>query len=597
MTRDIDPNTGQIIQRVNPLLRNGDNVLHLMENGKEKLVFFNKRNPTSVRLIKSLKNLDVDNIGVALGSVAKVTRYFAAINTQYNPIFGIINLLRDISTGMLNLTNTPLAGQQGKVFGNIAPAMAGIWEQLRAEAKGNIGTSKWAMLFNEFELAGGPTGYRDMFATSGDRADALAAEFKQLSNGVIKVKGKIVFDALSDYNTAMENGVRLSAYAAARDKGMSIEQSASLAKNLTVNFNRKGNITTQMGALYAFFNASVQGTARIAQTLAGPAGRKIIGGGLLLGSVQAMLLAANDFGDDEPPDFVKQKNLIIPTGDGKYITIPMPLGFNLIPNFSRVVTEVFLSGGKNIPKKLAGLLEATLDGLNPIGGGTFAQILSPTIADPIIAISENQDAFGRRIAKKDISGLTPTPGYLRTKETATIWSKELSKFLNYASGGTEFKKGLFSPTPDQLDYLIGQGTGGIGREISKGSQSLGTLYTGEELASYKIPLVSRFYGDTKESASEANKFYTNITRINEHGLEIKGYRTHPGSGNIGEYIKENPEARLVGMASHTAQMLQNINAQKKKALERDLPKERIKQLEDLAKLHMKRFNDRVEALQ
>ena len=104
------------------------------------------------------------------------------------------------------------------------------------------------MLFNEFELAGGPTGYRDMFATSGDRADALAAEFKQLSNGIIKVKGKVVFDALSDYNTAMENGVRLSAYAAAREKGMSIEQAASLAKNLTVNFNRKGDVTTQMGA-------------------------------------------------------------------------------------------------------------------------------------------------------------------------------------------------------------------------------------------------------------------------------------------------------------------------------------------------------------
>ena len=48
---------------------------------------------------------------------------------------------------------------------------------------------------------------------------------------------------------------------------MSKQQAASLAKNITVNFNRKGQMATQVGALYAFFNASVQGTARIAETL------------------------------------------------------------------------------------------------------------------------------------------------------------------------------------------------------------------------------------------------------------------------------------------------------------------------------------------
>ena len=52
------------------------------------------------------------------------------------------------------------------------------------------------------------------------------------------------------------------------------QQAASIAKNLTVNFNRKGQIATQAGALYAFFNAAIQGTTRLAQTLRGPAGSK-----------------------------------------------------------------------------------------------------------------------------------------------------------------------------------------------------------------------------------------------------------------------------------------------------------------------------------
>jgi hypothetical protein len=71
---------------------------------------------------------------------------------------------------------------------------------------------------------------------------------------------RAVFGLLSDYNTTMENAIRLAAYKVGLDKGMSKEQAASLAKNLTVNFNKKGQISNQMGAWYAFFNAAVQGT-------------------------------------------------------------------------------------------------------------------------------------------------------------------------------------------------------------------------------------------------------------------------------------------------------------------------------------------------
>jgi len=50
------------------------------------------------------------------------------------------------------------------------------------------------------------------------------------------------------------------------------------------------------------------------------------------------------------------------------------------------------------------------------------------------------------------------------------------------------------------------------------------------------------------------------------------------------------------MARHTQEVLSNLNKQKRLALERDLPRERIKQIEELAKLQMRRFNERVEAM-
>ena len=607
-TRSIDRQTGLVKKGRNPNLKNADNVLHLMIDGKEKLVFFNPRNARATRLVSTLKNLDVVSLSAGIQTVGGITRFLASVNTQYNPIFGIVNLIRDVQTGLINLESTPLAGSQKEVIRDFMPAIKGIWSQLRAEAKGGSGTGYWAAMFKRFELAGGPTGYRDIFANAGDRAKMIADEVKALKRGKVLKSLVGLKDMLSDYNTAFENGVRLAAFDAALRKGFSDAQAASIAKNLTVNFNRKGDNTLQTGALFAFFNASVQGTSRILQTMVKmengklvltPAGKKVLYGGLLLGVMQAVALAAAGFDDDNPPQFVREKNLIIPLygTEGKYITIPMPLGFNLLPNLSRSITEWAMSGFKNTPKRVGALAESIMSSLNPLGGGFGVQTFIPTVADPFVALAQNKDAFGRRIAKEDFSSLRETPGYLRTKETATFWSKGISEFLNYASGGNQFTKGAFSPTPDQIDYLIGQATGGVGRELGKIAQTGTSAFTGEELPSSKIPVLGRFYGDTEETASQNNKFYANMTRINVYAAEIKGRRTTPNTGTVSDYIKETPEARLVPLATSTYNAIKNLNEQKKQAIKLNRPKERIRQLEKLAQERMRQFNRRVEAFQ
>jgi hypothetical protein len=595
MVRRTNPTTGFVESVVNPLItRMGDNVLHLMIDGKEKIVIFNKRNEEANRLAKSLKNIHISDLNKVMSFMAIGTRYFSMMATQMNPIFGVVNLLRDIQGGLLNLTNTPLKDRKAEIFKNSAPAIKGVWKQLRAEANGQTSNDPWAVMFDRFEKAGGPTGYRQLFSDLAKRHEGLEQEFEVLSRGKIKKGAYAVYNAISDYNTAIENGMRLAAFKAALDKGMTDQQAANIAKNLTVNFNRKGAITTQMSALYAFFNASVQGTTRILETLKGPAGKKIIGGAITLGVLQAMALAAAGFDDDQPPEFIKEKNIVIPIGDGKYFTIPMPLGFNILPTFGRTMMELALNGGKDWNKKIPGLLGAAITSVNPLGGGLSLQTMFPTVVDPLVALGENKDAFGRRIYKEDVSGLRPTPGYTRTKETATPWAKGFAEFLNYASGGSEMKQGLLSPTPDQIDYLIGQVGGGVGREISKTAQSISSAVTGEELPTYKIPLASRFYGDTKEKAAESSKFYENLKRLNEHGNQLKYLRTHRGDA-VG-YLKEFPEARLSSYASSTSEAIERLNKQRKLALERDMPRERIKQLETQMQFQMHRFNERIKAV-
>jgi hypothetical protein len=592
----VDKKKNEVVERINATLRNNENVLSMRFNGENRYVFFNPNDPRAERMVKSLKNLDADQLGHVLGPIAKVTRWMAAVNTQYNPIFGAYNFLRDVQGAALQLSDTPLAKDKKAVVGGTLPALKGIYAALRAERDGTKATGPWADLWTEFQEQGGQTGFRDQFSRSQERAEALQAELNKIKEGKLKAAGRATFDWLSDYNDSMENAVRLSAYKAALDKGIGKEEAASIAKNLTVNFNRKGQIAVQAGALYAFFNAAMQGTTRLVQTLRGPAGKKIMAGGFLLGSMQAALLASAGFDEEEPPEFVRERNLILPIGDDKYIAFPMPLGYHVIPSTSRILTEWALSGFKDTPDRIASLTGMFLEAFNPIGNaGWSAQTLAPTFADPIVALTENRDWTGKPIARKDFSNLDPTPGYTRAKDTASEFSTQIAKFLNYASGGTEFKPGVLSPTPDQIDYLIGQGTGGLGREALKVEQTIAKTATGEELPPYKIPLVGRFYGETKSSAAESNRFYKNLTKLNEHENEIKGRREKGQS--TAEYMAENPEARLAALGRKTYTDIQKLRKRKEQLVERDAPRESVQAVEKLITQRMQILNNRVKALE
>ena len=345
-TRVLDKVTGLVRNQADPMYKSRDNAIVAKVNGQEHAILMNEDDPRAMRMAEALKNLDAAQLEGLLGATATATRYFAAVNTQYNPIFGVTNFVRDIQEAMLHLQSTPLAGQQARLFKNTFTAVRAVMKAERDGRKGNNATGAWGVLWEDFQNTGGQTGFRDQFSSSADRGEAIKSALTPdgwaetglgkffTANGALKAPLEVVrkkaawlFDLLSDYNTAMENGVRLSAYETGINAGMSKEQAAALAKGLTVNFNRKGQVTQQVGALYAFFNASVQGTARLGQSLfdmdAGKPktlrlsslGKKIVSGGVMLGASQAVLLAMAGFDDEEPPEFIRERNIIIPTGE------------------------------------------------------------------------------------------------------------------------------------------------------------------------------------------------------------------------------------------------------------------------------------------
>jgi len=555
----IHPTTGKVIKIPDPSYLSRDNVIVLRVRGEDRSIAFNEKDPRAMRIASSLKNLDVQPFGEIMGAVARTTRYLAAINTQYNPVFGLLNAVRDVQGAALNLTTTPISDKRSFVLLNAPAAMRAIWQVERHDNS----ASPWAKLYEQLQLAGGTTGYREIFRTGKDKAESLQKEIDSLDRGAPRKALDYTLNWLDHYNTAIENAIRLTAFKAALDKGLSEERAGSVAKNLTVNFNRRGRMGRELGSLYAFFNAAVQGTARMMETLDPHTrhGKAIIVGGVLFGVIQALVAAAAMDEDDWDaiPEFTKQRNFIIPMGKS-YAMIPMPLGFNVLPNIGRILTEAVRTGGEKWRKQLPDLLGVLLDNANPLGSGTFAQILAPTVADPIVALAENKDFTGKAIFKEDQNAMRPKPGFQRAKDTASTVSKGIAFGANWATGGTAYTPGLVSPTPDQLDYIFGTVTGGLGREVNKVYQTTELMVKGKDVPEYKKPIIGRFYGDFEGDADTAGRYWNVVREVNEKRNEFSG-RIKDG-GDAAGYLAKHPELQLSKAIDKSQQAISKLRKTK-----------------------------------
>jgi len=630
----IDKETGLVKYAVNPAMRSMDNVFPVRINGQDWFIIFNPSDERAMRMVKSLRNLDVEKLGIFMGTAGMITRWISAINTQYNPIFGAFNFGRDVGTGLLQLSTTELAGQQSKVMKSVMPALAAIFKEQRGWSgsknvldKDELTPQEWRDLYQRYRLAGGKIGISANFTQQKTRLEKLEKgwgikgllsvrattdeislidkKLAEMDRGKIMAGAHYLFDYLSDYNEAMENAVRLATFkVAVLDNNMSDDKGVSLAKNVTVNFDKKGAVVPKLQAWYSFINPSIQGAVVVKNVLTGPKGKIIIAGGIGLGVMQALLLFAAGFDDDDPPEFVKSKAFVVPTGDGKYFIVypPYPPGFSMLPGIGRMLTEAFLIKSKAMKSnesasdKIFDILPMMLDSVNPMGIGATWQQLVPTPLDPIANVIVNKNAFGRPIAKTDRPG-EETPGYERSRDSASSISKGIAYFLNWSSSpaGTTYTKGKISPTADQLDYFAEQYFGGVFREMVKAGESIGAKVKGEEQPMYRVPLAGKFFGETKTPAATSSRFYNNIEIMNTHEHEIK--KRQENREPTSEYLKDNPEAKLWKEANAAQKTIGNINKEKKAATARGASKETIDAINERKVRAMKAFNDKVRAAQ
>lgn len=577
--RLVDPLTQKVVDRPNPIYKNLPGAITLKVNGEDRVLMINTGTERGLRMAEALKNLDgMTKLDLANSIVGKATRWMAASNTQYNPAFGLVNLTRDIQEGLTNLGSTALRGSAMKVAVQVPLAIQGIARELSGGTK-----SEWSRLFKQFQDDGGKTGFREMFAVAEDRAKAIEKQLARAASAGKLAPGKMahaVLDLLDGFNTTLENAVRLSAYKVALDKGISRPEAARLARELTVDFNRKGRMGRELGPLYAFFNASMQGAARAMVTLKGPTGAKVLAGGLALGALQALLLVAAGYDDDEIPEFVKVRSLIIPLGSkpdesGKptkhFISIPLPLGFSFIPNAGRVATELALNGGKDLGKRVFDAIGTIASAFNPLGGGNVftadgaLKTVAPTLIDPLIEIGFNKNFAGSSIEKQSPRGETDNrPGYAKAKESTQrkLTGQAylgISKAINTLAGGTPYEAGVISPTPERLHYLAETIGGGVLREIEKSIDSTAKAIHGEKVKMSGIPLLGRFYGEVDADQVETSRYYTQSKKLDTMQTSLKAAQAAGDGEAMVRMLEQNPEAALIRLQDKLTRDLAKLN--------------------------------------
>ncbi|HGV9108859.1 TPA: LPD5 domain-containing protein, partial [Escherichia coli] len=403
----VDPETGEtrreVVERPVPMAMMADRYFTTKKNGKT--YYIKLHDP---RLMRAMKSMGPETSNAFVRTLGKVNRFLATVNTSYNPEFLVSNFIRDVQTAVMNL-KAEQGRSDGKLKGldNLSAlavakdsrsAMSAVYASLRGKTLTGKG-AQWQKVWKEFVEDGGKTGWFNMGDLEGQQKemDRLVSLAKGGWKGQSIGAWNSFLNLVEDANGAVENALRLSAYKHARDAGLSRQQAASLAKNMTVNFNRRGEQGALMNSLYMFANASIQGTANLVRTLGhlngeGPLLERLrwknlnvpqkialaaVGAGYLLGSLNRSVAGEDDDGVnwyDKVPSHVKERNLVIMKSvfggkAGEYWSIPLPYGYN-----------VFFLLGHTAEGVAAGDLTASRAAGNVVGGvlGAFSPVGSET---------------------------------------------------------------------------------------------------------------------------------------------------------------------------------------------------------------------------
>ena len=474
-------------------------------NGVDYVVTINA-NPRAAQALNGQTNPDNDNsgaIGAILHAGKALNRQLSAFYTTRNPDFVVSNFIRDAIYGntMVWVKESPnYAWRYNRNFAKVNPlVMKRLLTKLR---KGTLDMGDdMEKMFKQFMDNGGETGYayvRDIERHKNDIKRELRRANGKLS---IRKAWDLLGECLDEYNRAVENCARFAAFMTSRQMKRSIDRSIYDAKEISVNFNKKGSGAKFMYAngqtsggntsafvsglgrsAFVFWNAAVQGTTNFGRQMKRHPAKALSGVGMMF--AMGMLMAAIGGGDDGDdgddgdknayynlPEYVRRSNIVfrLPWMDEQWISIPLPVEYRSIYGLGELAISAM--GGKEhyTGEELAGQIAGQFSQLLPLdfleGGGGW-NALVPSSVKPYAEVIANQSWTGMPLYK-DTPWNKDMPEWTKAYKSANKYLVNLAATLNDMSGGDAYTKGSIDINPAKVEYLLNGYFGGVTGTVDK----------------------------------------------------------------------------------------------------------------------------------
>ena len=604
------------------------NIVSVRVNGVQKAIRFK-----DASYAQALRSMNMPQKNYFVKAMGSINSWLRAAFTSRNPEFILSNFSRDIQSAVFNASAEAEieggflngTGAMKQIFKLVGPSLKTL---VRDEMNGK--TDPLIMrYYQEFKEDGGKTGWAYQKSLE-DIAKELEVDDSG-KTGAQKVIGGVkgALEFVEGMNDAFENSIRLSSYIAAREGGVSREKAAQFAKNITVNFNKQGEWGSAVNATYLFFNASVQGTARLGRSLTklkppvkedgtkrkwrerATTAQKAALGMIIMNALLTMVnRAASDEDEDgtlfynKIPDYVKERNMIIMRPDGKnFWKVPMPYGYNVFANIGTTSVEV-ASGDKPALEGLAFMAMSMVNAFNPVSfgqaenlGTQVAKTSIPTAFKPFFeAFAFNETYFGGPVKAEQYPFGTPKPNSsmsFRSPEEI----KQFFSWMNEATGGSENVPGMIDINPDGGWYIFEYFLGGTGKFVTR------SIETGRKIVADRtenpvdldfndIPFMRIVYG-------EPSKYY-DMQLYKDREIEIKQltaeYKENkiPDAGDRYRYI-----GPLSDMLKSINKQLKVVRAEKRQAKNIKNYSERVSKIQQLQEKERKlvmMFNKKYQEL-
>ena len=485
-------------------------------NGRDYVITING-NPRAAQALNGQTNPDNDisgSIGQLVHLIGDVNRTLSSLYTTLQPDFIASNFLRDMvySNSMVWVKESPKYAIQYNMNFAKLPIVRMVM-LLDKYCRGTLDMNdEIEKMFYQFMMNGGETGFSRMADIDEHKKEIK----KMLKAANKKIPAHVVRECMATWIGEVGRGIemraRFAAFVTSRNAGRTIDRSIWDAKEISVNFNKKGAGDKFLGAEgqtmlgnvaagvsgagragYIFWNAALQGTfgnfLKYAMRHPGKIGTVVASWYGLAMLVTALASAGGDDDDDsyyDIPEHTRRQNLIVKGPGNAWIKIPLPIEYRAVYAMGELTgSSLFHNEKLEVSDVLAQMSQ-----LLPVDMMEGTKALWPSSVKPMVEVSNNESWYGSPIWK-DTPYNKYMPNWTKAYKSANKDLVNLSETLNEVSGGSKYRKGTIDLNPAAIEYLLKQYTGGF-FTVTNQIRNLINVGTGEKDFDWRyVPLANR----------------------------------------------------------------------------------------------------------